>query len=85
MRKSTFALALSLLVAIVWLGLQGNQPRAADDAKPQRQKWEYLLDRVDSQFIKADYLNKKGDQGWEFCGLAGGSVEWSCVFKRPKQ
>ncbi|HTQ39770.1 MAG TPA: hypothetical protein VMJ32_12145 [Pirellulales bacterium] len=41
MRKSTFALAQTFLVAILWLGLQDSQPRAAEETKPTMQKWEY--------------------------------------------
>jgi hypothetical protein len=43
MRKTTLILALSVLAGIAWLGPQLNQPRAAENAKPAIQKWEYKV------------------------------------------
>ena len=88
MRKSTFALALSFLVAVAWFGLQGNRPRAAEDAKPAVQKWEYHLEQmnVSNRPLVAENLNKLGNDGWELATavqLTGGG--WDSVFtmKRP--
>ena len=99
MRKSTFGLALSLLVTIAWLGLQGNQPRAADAAKPAVQKWEYYI--IEKVFLnskdKSDFakqgldtlgFDKLGNDGWEICGtpVFGESTQsFTAVFKRPKK
>jgi len=63
MRKTTLILALSFLAAVVWLGAQLNQPRAAENAKPIADTWEY---RVESDYEKGN-LNQLGKQGWEIC------------------
>ncbi len=85
MRKSTFAIALVFLATIVWLGLQGNQPQAADNAKPAAQKWEYKVVESNLEFKDAD-LNAIGDKGWEICGLDFNlQAHNTVVFKRPKQ
>jgi hypothetical protein len=85
MSKSTFLLALSLLVAIVWFGLAANHPRAAEETKPAVQKWEYksvwggALPGNDGPF------NELGAEGWEACGFTtephGNQI---VLFKRPK-
>ena len=67
MRKSTFALAMLLLVVIAWLGLQGNSPRAAD-AKPAVPRWEYQKISW-SVTSEGETLNQLGDKGWEMCGV----------------
>ena len=84
MRKSTFALALAFLAAIVWLGSQLNQPHAAEGGKAEGQKWEYQISwRVNNDDTVS--LNKLGDQRWEMCGAAiqprGDAV---LFFKRSK-
>jgi hypothetical protein len=84
MRKSTFALAL-LFVVVVWIGLQGNQPRAADNVKPPLQKWEYYILESNLNFKDAD-LNSKGDKGWEIVSIdLNPQTHNTAVFKRPKQ
>jgi len=83
MRKSTFAVAVLLLVGIAWLGLQGNSPRAAD-AKPAVQKWEYQKISW-SVTSEGDTLNQLGDKGWEMCGVVPGAAYTTLIFKRPKQ
>jgi hypothetical protein len=83
MRKSTFALAVLLLVVIAWLGLPGNSPRAAD-AKPAVQKWEYQKISW-SVTSEGETLNQLGDKGWEMCGVVPGPSYTTLIFKRPKQ
>jgi hypothetical protein len=69
MRKSTFALAVSFLAALVWFGAQLNQPRAAEDAgKHAIQKWEYRWQQ--SENTSPASLNEMGEQGWEACGVS---------------
>ncbi len=90
MRRSTFALALSLLAAMAWFGMQGSQPRAAEDAKPAVQKWEYRLEQmnVSNRPLAAENLNKLGNDGWELATavqLSGGGYETVYTLKRPKQ
>jgi hypothetical protein len=85
MRKSTFTLAVSLFAAILWIGLQGNQPHAAEDAKPIMQKWEYHLE-FGIGGDSAASLNKLGADGWEMCGLTTSSSTITvAAFKRPKR
>ena len=87
MRKSTFAIALSFLAAIVWLGSQLNQPRTAENAKPAVQKWEYLLFHG-FRGPSDDRLKTAGEKGWEACGIApdGSTTENVIVLlKRPIQ
>jgi hypothetical protein len=83
MRKSTFVLAMFLLVVTAWLGVQGNSPRAAD-AKPAVQKWEYQKISW-SVTSEGDTLNQLGDKGWEMCGVVPGAAYTTLIFKRPKQ
>jgi hypothetical protein len=83
MRKSTFALALSFLVAIAWFGLHGSQPRAAEPAQAV-QKWEYH-NVISTRARGKEDLDKLGSDGWEMCGVlpskdGGGDI----YFKRPK-
>ena len=88
MRKLTFALALSFLVAIAWFGMQGNRPRAAEDAKPAVQKWEYHLDQenVSNRPLAAENLNKLGNDGWELASTAQiHDIDMIFTMKRPKQ
>lgn len=90
MRRSTFALALSLLTAIAWFGMQGNQPRAAEDAKPAVQKWEYHLEQqnMTNRSLTTESLNKLGNDGWELCTATpfpGGSYDAVYTLKHPKQ
>ena len=89
MRKSTFAVALVFLAVVVWFGLQGNSPRAAD-AKPTIRKLEYLrkfwhdLDATQDGQIKG--LNELGGKGWEMCGMVPyGPQDPLVVFKRPQE
>ena len=63
MRKSTFALALSFLAAIVWLGSQLNQPRTAENAKLAVQKWEYSLIHGFGGGPNDDRLKTAGERG----------------------
>jgi hypothetical protein len=85
MRKSTFVLAVLLLVAIAWIGLQGNSPRAADPPKPARQKFEYKT--ID--WGTATYgLDNYGADGWEVCGVVpdrSATINSAVILKRPKQ
>jgi hypothetical protein len=93
MRKSTFAIALPFLAAIVWFGSQLNQPRAAEDAaKPAIQKWEYHCQ--DNGEIDQAALNNLGEKGWEACGISTyitsrsgntGRHVTQVLFKRLKQ
>ena len=83
MRKSTFAVAMLLLVVIAWLGLQGNSPRAAD-AKRVVPRWEYQKISW-SVTSEGDTLNQLGDKGWEMCGVVPGAAYTTLIFKRPKQ
>jgi hypothetical protein len=84
MRKSTFVLAVLLLAAIAWIGLQGNSPRAADAAKPAAQKFEYM--QTDWQDAEKE-LNNLGRNGWEVCGVIPNQIQWQSVviYKRPAQ
>jgi hypothetical protein len=90
MRKSTFTVALVLLAVLVWFGLQGGQPRAADAAKPAAQKFEYKQDEW-SHLDGGSTLNVLGDEGWEMCGVIPKRVssprpdDAVVIFKRPKQ
>jgi hypothetical protein len=85
MRKSTFVLAVLLLVAIAWIGLQGSSPRAADAAKPVAQKLEYkTIDWGSAQYS----LNQYGVDGWELCGVVpdrSATINSTVILKRPKQ
>lgn len=82
MRRSTFSLALGLLLAIVWLGLQIGSPRAAEDSKSAVQKWEYRTASGD-----APGLNKLGSEGWEMCGVVKDPRDsfFTVYLKRPLQ
>jgi hypothetical protein len=84
MRKSTFALALSFLSAIVWFGSQLNQPHAAEDAKPARQKWEYRVDILQGRSVPQEQLNRDGEDGWELCAIYNYQNDRLLYFKRPK-
>jgi lipopolysaccharide export system protein LptC len=87
MRKSTFALALAVLVALAWL-MQGRQPRAAEDATPKIHKWEYQKQTLSYPNGDNAYgrLNEQGSDGWEVCGYAFDSHDNGIViYKRPKQ
>ena len=84
MRKSTFAVALVFLAVVVWFGLQGSPPRAAE-AKPAVQKLEYRHLSWNATVLEGQTLNELGDQGWEFCGTVRGDNYTSLIFKRPKQ
>jgi hypothetical protein len=87
MRKSRYILALSFLAAVVWLGAQLNQPRAAENGKPAVQKWEYKVFTNDIGDNIA--INQFGADGWELCGYSqsvmNGSQFSTAIFKRPKQ
>jgi hypothetical protein len=85
MRKSTFSLALALLVAIIWLGVQSGHPRAAEDSKPAVRKWEYRISQEVGR--DASVLNPLGNEGWEMCGVGKNPNDSFFVvyFKRPKQ
>jgi hypothetical protein len=84
MRKSTFVLAVLFLVAIVWMGLQGNSPHAAD-APAGVQKFEYKTTTWASE--NDSTRNALGDQGWDLCAVIPGKQLDNSVliFKRPKQ
>jgi hypothetical protein len=84
MRKSTFAIALSFLIAVAWIGLHGESPRAAE-AKPAVQKLEYRHLSWNATLLEGQTMNELGDQGWEFCGTVRGDNYTSLIFKRPKQ
>jgi hypothetical protein len=88
MCKTTFALTAALLVAIVWIGLQGNQLRANDiAARPAEKKWEYHLEQLSvcNRTAAADLLNKFGGNGWELCSATLMENDCIVIFKRPKQ
>ncbi len=88
MRKSTFALALSFLVAIAWFGMRVNQPRAAEDAKPAVQKWEYRLGQLNAtnRSLATDDLNKLGNDGWELSSATQlNGLDTILIMQRPKQ
>ena len=86
MRKSTVAVALVFLAVVVWFGLQGSPPRAAE-AKPAVQKLEYRI--VNWGLISAGKtLSDLGDQGWEICGVVPdtrATSDAAVIFKRSKQ
>jgi hypothetical protein len=84
MRKSTFTVALLLLVVTAWFGVQSNSPRAAD-AKPAPQKLEYRTLSWNAVTLQGQTLNDLGDQGWEMCGDVPGTAYTTLIFKRPKQ
>ena len=82
MRKSTFVLAVLLLVAIAWIGLQGNAPQAADPP-PGVQKFEYKTTvwRGENEAT----INALGAEGWELCGVVPEqhAADAVVIFKRP--
>jgi hypothetical protein len=86
MRTLAFVLALPLLVAIAWLGLHGNSPRAAEAAKPAVQKLEYRQVNWNLLQVGAT-LKDLGAEGWEMCGVIPEepSADTAVIFKRPKQ
>jgi hypothetical protein len=92
MRKSTFALVIALMVAVAWLGVQGNQPRAADDIKQSGPKWEYRVEELNfsDRGGTKSLLNELGNGGWELTTVntnIGGQSNWIAysIFKRTKQ
>jgi hypothetical protein len=69
MRKSTFALAASLLIAIFWLG-SAKTPRAAEDTGQDLKifpKWQYHVEELNysDRGTATDTLNKLGSDGWD--------------------
>jgi hypothetical protein len=84
MRPSTFAVALSFLIAFAWIDLHGDPPRAAE-AKPSIQKLEYRNISWNATGLEGQTLNDLGDQGWEMCGTVRGDNYTTLIFKRPKQ
>jgi hypothetical protein len=90
MRKSTFALVIVLMVAVVWLGTQRNQPRAADDIKQSGPQWEYRVEELNfsDRGGTKGHLNELGNGGWELITVhTSGQNNWIAysIFKRPKQ
>ena len=88
MRKPSAAMILSLMLALSWTSFFASRPRAADERKPSRVKWEYKVETVrtakdEEAQIAAfqDQLKELGQQGWEFSQIQGSAV----VLKRPKQ
>ena len=84
MRQLTFAVALSFLVAVAWIGLHGDPPRAAE-AKPSIQKLEYRHISWNATGLEGQTLNDLGDQGWDLCGTIRSDNYTTLIFKRPKQ
>ena len=47
-------------------------------------KWEYMHKKFDADETIWDFdLNKFGDEGWEICGIIGGTAKIVFYFKRP--
>ncbi len=84
MRKSTFAFALTLLVAIAWIGSQSNQPHAADAQRVAVQKWEYHFEQSVAK-VNEDTFNKLGAEGWELCTLTAADQYFKVVFKHKNK
>ena len=88
-RKSSFALALAFLAAIVWLGFRIDQPHAAENAPPAAKQWEYRVYQNRGDLPEGD-LNALGKEGWENCGFATAPLSptvsrMTLVFKREKK
>ena len=89
MRKPPATVILSVILALSWIVLLASGPRAAEDAPPRVQQWEYKVTLLKNENGEEEEevaaverrLNELGQQGWELSELQLSAA----IFKRPKQ
>lgn len=82
-RKAVSMVCGILLVAAVWLGVNGGSPRAEYQARVDVdvERWEYQMVAITNGIAE---FNRLGADGWELCATMGdNSPQAVLFFKRP--